>query len=278
MDYQHRGVNHSEGFISEDGTHTNTIEGTWNGIKIRCFPRSRTRKNVPWVLTEFIWRRKHHGDLYNGEQFTQLFTNSSCKMIYKGNHTHGKYNAKHLTVEEKTKMDKKVEGNPHTKPSQAVVGISSRTGETIPPIYESISGLLVNLDRTKYELNNSRKRQNMSSRVSFLGEFEKIEEEYDDYIISAEVARKSFSIVFSAPEMTRFDLNFKDFPVITDVTYKAIKDDYYLCSSVMYVAHLRKHVVIFQAIIGGLSAKFFRRYFELFSSISIFSLLAFWVL
>ncbi|CAO3645206.1 unnamed protein product [Mucor hiemalis] len=66
MDYQHRGVNHSEGFISEDGTHTNTIEGTWNGIKIRCFPRSRTRKNVPWVLTEFIWRRKHHGDLYNG--------------------------------------------------------------------------------------------------------------------------------------------------------------------------------------------------------------------
>ncbi|CAO3625584.1 unnamed protein product [Mucor hiemalis] len=108
------------------------------------------------------------------------------------------------------------------------------------------------------------KEAKISNSVSFLCQYDKIEEEYEDYIISAEAARKSFSIVFSAPEMTRFDSNFKDFLVITDVAYKTIKDGYYLCSSVMYVAHLRNHIVIFQATIGGLSAKFFQKYFELF--------------
>lgn len=41
--------------------------GTWNGIKIR-FPASgtRTKKNMPWALLEFLWRRKYHGDLFGG--------------------------------------------------------------------------------------------------------------------------------------------------------------------------------------------------------------------
>lgn len=91
MDFEHRAVNHQEGFINDEGTHTNTIEGntiysrkkvvfiqiinidyhtqnlgTWNGVKIRCFPRARTRKGMPWVLLEFIWRRKYFGDLFGG--------------------------------------------------------------------------------------------------------------------------------------------------------------------------------------------------------------------
>ena len=30
----HRTVNHSGGFVSEDGTHTNTIESVWAGLKL----------------------------------------------------------------------------------------------------------------------------------------------------------------------------------------------------------------------------------------------------
>ena len=40
--------------------------GTWLGVKLRCFPRKRKRKNMPWKLVEFIWRRKHHGDIFGG--------------------------------------------------------------------------------------------------------------------------------------------------------------------------------------------------------------------
>lgn len=28
--------------------------------------RNRTKVNMPWALTEFLWRRKHHGDLWKG--------------------------------------------------------------------------------------------------------------------------------------------------------------------------------------------------------------------
>ncbi|GAA5805542.1 hypothetical protein HPULCUR_011060 [Helicostylum pulchrum] len=66
MFYGHRAVNHEEGYVNSEGTHTNTIEGTWNGVKIRCFPRSRTKKNMPRVLLEFILRRKYFGDLFGG--------------------------------------------------------------------------------------------------------------------------------------------------------------------------------------------------------------------
>ncbi|KAG1136329.1 hypothetical protein G6F37_012182 [Rhizopus arrhizus] len=46
--------------------HTNTIEGTWNGIKMNVTPVLRTKKMVPWLLIEFIWRRKHHNDIFGG--------------------------------------------------------------------------------------------------------------------------------------------------------------------------------------------------------------------
>lgn len=79
----HQTVNHSIHFITEDGVHTNTIEGknqkryqynkiltvtkgTWSGIKVNCVARLRNKKMMPWVLVEFIWRRKHYGDLWGG--------------------------------------------------------------------------------------------------------------------------------------------------------------------------------------------------------------------
>lgn len=77
----HQTVNHSIHFVTENGVHTNTIEdknknivhkkrylcplleGTWGGIKVNCIARLRNKKMMPWVLVEFMWRRKHYGNL-----------------------------------------------------------------------------------------------------------------------------------------------------------------------------------------------------------------------
>jgi transposase-like protein len=62
----HFTVNHSEHFVDpENGTHTNTIEGTWNGMKLIIVPRNRTAKDMENRLFEFIWRRKHTNNLWD---------------------------------------------------------------------------------------------------------------------------------------------------------------------------------------------------------------------
>jgi len=66
LGFEHRTVNHTEGFINhEDGTHTNTIEGTWNGIKLQIAPRNRTRADADEHLLEIIWRRKNKRRLWD---------------------------------------------------------------------------------------------------------------------------------------------------------------------------------------------------------------------
>jgi ISXO2-like transposase domain len=67
LDVEHRTVNHSLHFVNPvDGTHTNTIEGTWNGMKIKISSRKRSREGMEEHLFEFIWRRKHKDDLWGG--------------------------------------------------------------------------------------------------------------------------------------------------------------------------------------------------------------------
>lgn len=62
---QHFTVNHSIHFKDpETGVHTNTIEGTWNGIKLKIAPRNRTKATIDGHLMEFIWRRKHSNNLW----------------------------------------------------------------------------------------------------------------------------------------------------------------------------------------------------------------------
>jgi len=59
----HRTVNHSVEFKNSiDGTHTNTVEGTNNALKMLIKPRNRVRDNIDMHLHEFIWRRKHSKD------------------------------------------------------------------------------------------------------------------------------------------------------------------------------------------------------------------------
>jgi transposase-like protein len=64
---EHFTVNHSENFKDpETGVHTNAIEGTWNGLKLRIPARNRNKKDVDAHLSEFIWRRENENNLWDG--------------------------------------------------------------------------------------------------------------------------------------------------------------------------------------------------------------------
>lgn len=67
FDYTHRTVNHSVNFVDPITlTHTNTIEGTWAGIKLGIPRRNRVSGEIGVHLFEFIWRRLHENDLWIG--------------------------------------------------------------------------------------------------------------------------------------------------------------------------------------------------------------------
>ena len=57
---QHRTVNHSQHFVDPDtGVHTNTIEGTWHGMKYNVPQRHKSKEYTPGHLWEFMWRRQY---------------------------------------------------------------------------------------------------------------------------------------------------------------------------------------------------------------------------
>ncbi|CAB9523887.1 Inherit from opiNOG: protein Hydra magnipapillata [Seminavis robusta] len=63
--YQHEVVNHSQNYKDPiTGACTNTIEGTWNGVKKLVPARKRTQEGVKPCLFEFMWRRMHSGRLW----------------------------------------------------------------------------------------------------------------------------------------------------------------------------------------------------------------------
>ncbi|OAD70990.1 hypothetical protein PHYBLDRAFT_73821 [Phycomyces blakesleeanus NRRL 1555(-)] len=66
MNYTHRTVNHNVEYVTSDDIHINTIEGLWNGIKMNYKARLQTKQMVPWMLMEFIWRKKYENRLWQG--------------------------------------------------------------------------------------------------------------------------------------------------------------------------------------------------------------------
>ncbi|KAG1473628.1 hypothetical protein G6F56_000848 [Rhizopus delemar] len=192
------------------------------------------------------------------------FKGDEYTLKHVGNHGHRTYLPKHLTVEEKIKLNKVVKKDPLIIPEAAVVGVSIKTEEVVESFRNSINEVLSNKVCVKYEINMSKRSQGMTKRGEFFGEFGKIEKEFDGFIQSAEVASSKFCIIFAALEMRKYDLPFGAYPIVTDVTYKAVEHGYYLCSSVLYIPALNKHLVIYQAVIGGLETRYFTKYFEHF--------------
>ena len=65
-EYTHKTVNHSIGYKADNGTHTNTIEGTWLGLKINVPYRARTKDFVDGYTIEFVWRRQWENRVWEG--------------------------------------------------------------------------------------------------------------------------------------------------------------------------------------------------------------------
>lgn len=73
--FRHITVNHSQNFVDpETGCHTNTIEGTWCGVKMTIKPRNRVSGLIDDFLGEFIWRRRHQSRLWEAllEAFMEM--------------------------------------------------------------------------------------------------------------------------------------------------------------------------------------------------------------
>ena len=67
LGFRHRTVNHAQTFKDPlSGTHTNTIEGFWNGLKIQIAPRSRVQDGMGGRLLEKVWRKRNRLDLWGG--------------------------------------------------------------------------------------------------------------------------------------------------------------------------------------------------------------------
>ena len=61
----HFTVNHSQAYVDPDtGVHTNTIEGTWNGIKLNIGSSNRRKGVINSYLLEYIWRKKYSKHLW----------------------------------------------------------------------------------------------------------------------------------------------------------------------------------------------------------------------
>ena len=65
MKLSHHMVNHKETFKNEEGICTNTIEGTWSGIKCNLKSRAMNSESIDGKLLVFIWRRENEGHLWD---------------------------------------------------------------------------------------------------------------------------------------------------------------------------------------------------------------------
>ena len=61
----HLTVNHSQTYKDKESSAcTNTIEGTWIGLKVRMPPRNRVSCGIDESLLEFVWCRKNANNLW----------------------------------------------------------------------------------------------------------------------------------------------------------------------------------------------------------------------
>lgn len=88
------------------------------------------------------------------------------EMIHNGKCSHSRYLPDHLAVAEKSCLGEKV-NDAHVKPSKAVLGFHPEPEEAAPSIHDSVRKILINKDRTKYELKNAKQRMGISKKLLF---------------------------------------------------------------------------------------------------------------
>lgn len=100
LGYRHMSVNHSYSFVDRNTSAcTNSIEGTWNALKMQIPPRNRTIY-CETNLWEFIWRRMNENDLWNGFLLSlkEIFYDYSlCSFCWKKKKLHNFYKISNFT-------------------------------------------------------------------------------------------------------------------------------------------------------------------------------------
>lgn len=184
-------------------------------------------------------------------------------MRHRGEHTHGIYEEKHLSVEEFEALESVVMSDPAETPKGLVVGTSSIRPTARDPV-RKISEHLQHVGRVKYYKATILKKNNamyVKDNGNVLEEFRKLDDEYPRYLQSPmDIHPSSFCIPFCSP-VVKDNLDFTKHPALTDVTYNCFTNGYYLCTTTMYLEEMDRYVVIFQAILGGLTAQHYARYF-----------------
>ncbi|KAK4510813.1 uncharacterized protein ATC70_005247 [Mucor velutinosus] len=177
-------------------------------------------------------------------------------------HTHTIYNSLYLNRYEKRELNKMVKTRPNITAAAAISGIDLYTGEITKSV-RKINNLMVNHGRTKYEIQRSKIQQDLytTKEDDAVAAFQDLDEKYPHFMDSAQTLPSNYFVSFCSPEMLQRNLPFADQPIVTDVTFKAVPKEYYLCSSVIYIEQLQKHVVFYQAIIKSNSAQVFKQYF-----------------
>ncbi|KAI7852668.1 hypothetical protein BDC45DRAFT_537227 [Circinella umbellata] len=190
------------------------------------------------------------------------FRGTKCTVEQIGTHSHAQYISKHLSEEEKDILAERLRADPTVTPKAAIQGNNRRTGEVVDSVI-AINPILATRDITEYELNKFREKMDIPRRGELLGEFGKILKTYPDYFLHAQVVPNSFLVIYQSPIINRY-CRFQNFPAVTDVTHKAVEKGYYVCTTVIYVPGLKRHTVIFQALLGAQKEEYFAQYFFAF--------------
>ncbi|KAI9327539.1 hypothetical protein BD770DRAFT_478017 [Pilaira anomala] len=124
----------------------------------------------------------------------ELVAWTKCNRIF---HDYGSYSQQHLTQDQLEKVDELVKWHHAISANSGFTGITG--GKNVAPDedIEKISDILINKDRVKNELRASRIRNGLNIRTNHLfEEFTKIEDEFLDFINSAELVSKAQAMPF----------------------------------------------------------------------------------
>ncbi|KAJ8651994.1 hypothetical protein O0I10_012389 [Lichtheimia ornata] len=187
------------------------------------------------------------------------FIPEGCEMRHQGTHSHKVCSRKHLSATQNRQMDELVTQHPAIQPKAASIGIDQQNRRVIEPAY-NIDPILINRERVGYEMRKAKERKGQPiSAKDPIEAFSKIQYEYPYFLMFANLIEQHFFISFKSPTIGPF-VNFSQYPIVTDITYKAVRDCY-LCSSVIYSPEIAKHVVIFQAIMKSTTTWQLQQYF-----------------
>jgi hypothetical protein len=207
-----------------------------------------------------------------------LYENGECHMSHllkKGkndplttqSHTHKAYIPVHLPAESAKALENVVKTYPNEISKALVVGTPSGSGGIAP--VRNIHPLLNNIERTRYERRKIAKSAGiLNSMQTSIEDFLVLQKENPNMIRLCNINIDEFILSVKANSVDRM-VDFKAYPLITDVTFSVFQD-YYFCSTVIYCEELRRHVVLYAAAIRNLKASVFESYFvDLFKAYDI---------